>query len=239
MKKLEEIRVSELYRLLHDLKLPITVLQSVSDILHKTNKQEELEDYFYMLDRNIKYITRISASIKDTISKMDDENHNVFITDIVGYTEVLVDAIRAVCEIRNIDLIFQCEQDYVECNLNWRNYERILLNVLQNSLKHAKKCTKIKVVLKITNEKIQVKIYDDGKNCDEEGEVKEILKKGVEIKPEESSSGEGLFIITTLAKKLNASVEQTIDCFGMRFVLEIPNNDENQVIVKSEESYLE
>ncbi len=216
----EDIKVSELKRLLHDLKLPVTVLQSLSDILHKENQQQELQEYFFMLDRNIKYITRISNSINDTITKIDNENHNVFSTDIIGYTENLVNSIRAVCEIRNIGLIFECYQEYAECKLNWRDYERIILNVLQNSIKHAKKCTRIKLILKVEEDKILVKIFDDGKNCEdlEEGE-----------KPPEST-GEGLFIITTLAKKLNASVNHTFDCYGMLFTLEIPNNEENPVI---------
>ncbi len=216
----EDIRVSELRRLLHDLKLPVTVLQSLSDILHKENQQQELQEYFFMLDRNIKYITRISNSINDTITKIDDENHNVFNTDIIGYTENLVDSIRAVCEIRNIGLVFECYEEYAECNLNWRNYERIILNVLQNSIKHAKKCTRIKLILKIEDERILVKIFDDGKNCEE-------LEKGEKPK---NSSGEGLFIITTLAKKLNASVSHSFDCYGMKFTLEIPNNEDNPVI---------
>ncbi len=223
-----ELKVVELNRLLHDLKLPVTVLQALSDILHKNNQQEELEEYLFMLDRNIRYLTRISTSMKDTILKIDDENENIFINDIVGYTEGMIEGVTPVCEIRNIKLFFECNYDYVECNLNWRQYERILLNVLQNSIKHAKKCTKIKVVLNITNEKIQVKIYDDGKNCDETDTL---------VMPE-NSTGEGLFIITTLAKKLNASVEHSIECYGMRFVLEIPNNEENRVIMQLEEENL-
>ncbi len=219
-----EIKVVELNRLLHDLKLPITVLQALSDMLHKNNKQEELEEYLFMLDRNIRYMTRISTSMKDTILKIDDENENIFENDIVGFTEAMVEGISPVCEIRNIKITFECEQEYAECNLNWRHYERIILNVLQNSIKHAKKCTRIKVVLNISEEKIQVKIFDDGKNCDESDA----------LTVQENSSGEGLFIITTLAKKINASVEHRIDCFGMRFVLEIPNNDENRVINKME-----
>ncbi len=219
-----EIKVVELNRLLHDLKLPITIMQALSDILHKNNQQKELEEYLLMLDRNIRYMTRISNSMKDTILKIDDENEKVFENDIVGYTEAMIEAVTPVCEIRNIKLTFECEQEYVECNLNWRQYERILLNVLQNSIKHAKKCTKIKVILNITNEKIEVKIYDDGKNCDDTDT----------LNIPENSSGEGLFIITTLAKKMNASVDHRIDCYGMKFVLEIPNNDENRVIKQLE-----
>ncbi len=224
MNKDEDIRVSELNRLLHDLKLPISVLQAVSDILHKNNKQEDLEEYISMLDRNIRYMTRVSTSMKESIQKIDDENQNVFNSDIVGFTEILVDSIKAVCEIRGIKLFFETYIEYAECNLNWRNYERILLNVLQNSIKHAKKCTRIKVILNVTEEKITVKIFDDGKNCDENDTL---------AKPE-GSSGEGLFIITTLAKKLNARVEHSIDCYGMRFALEIPNNEDNRVITQLE-----
>ncbi len=224
MNKEGDVRVEELNRLLHDLKLPLSVLQAVSDILHKNNQQEELEEYISMLDRNIRYMTRVSTSMKESIQKIDDENQNVFVSDIVGYTEILLDSIKAVCEIRNIKIIFETFTEFAECNLNWRNYERIILNVIQNSIKHAKKCTRIKVVLKVTEEKISVKIFDDGKNCDETDTL---------IKPE-GSSGEGLFIITTLAKKMNASVQHSIDCYGMRFALEIPNNDENRVIVSLE-----
>lgn len=211
----EEERQRELNRLLHDLKLPITVLQSLSDIMHKLNKQDELEEYLLMLDRNTRYITRIATSLKDTIAKIDDEEHNIASSDIVGYTENIVESIRAVCEIRNINLIFECSEEYAECNLNWRNYERILLNVLQNSIKHAIDCTEIKLLLKVTEEKIAVRIWDDGKNS---------LHNGV-VKTAENSSGEGLFIITTLAKKLNATVEHTFDSCGMYFLLEIPNDD--------------
>ncbi len=224
MNKDEDIRVSELNRLLHDLKLPISVLQAVSDILHKQNKQEELDEYISMLDRNIRYMTRVSTSMKETIQKIDDENQNVFNSDIVGFTEILLDSIKAVCEMRNIKIIFETYTEYAECNLNWRNYERIILNVLQNSIKHAKKCTRIKVILKVTEDKISVKIFDDGKNCDE----------GDTLAKPTDSSGEGLFIITTLAKKLNARVEHSIDCYGMRFALEIPNNEENRVITQLE-----
>lgn len=208
-----EIKLTELSRLLHDLKLPLTVLQSISDILHKLNEQEELENYIFMLDRNINYMNRLSNSIKDFITQLDDENDGVFVTDIVGYVDMLVESVHAVCEIYNIKTTFDSDFDYMEVSMNWRYFERIILNVIQNSIKHAKHCTNIAVQLKCIDDTIKIIVTDDGKNDGENYQNESF----------ENSSGEGLYIITSLAKKLNANLTHHFDRNGMYFSLEFSN----------------
>lgn len=205
-----EIQLTELSRLLHDLKLPLTVLQSISDILQKLNEQEELENYIFMLDRNINYMNRLIYSIKDFIARLDDESDGVFVTDIVGYVDMLVESVHAVCEIYNIKTTFDSDFDYMEVSVNWRYFERIILNVIQNSIKHAKYCRNIVVQLKYIDGTVKVIVTDDGKN-DGDNYHNESF---------ENSSGEGLYIITSLAKKLNANITHHFDRNGMYFSLE-------------------
>lgn len=205
-----EININELRRLLHDLKLPLTVIQSISDIMHKLNAQEELENYIFVLDRNITYMSRIANSIKDSLEKLDNEDKGIFVTDIVGYTEMLLESVHSVAEVFGINIILYSDFDYMEVRINWRHYERIILNVLQNSLKHAKDCKFINVSLKYIDENIKIIITDDGKNDGDNYYDKSF----------ENSSGEGLYIITSLAKKINAELEHYFSENGMYFSLE-------------------
>lgn len=206
-----EIKVNELRRLLHDLKLPLTVIQSISDIMHKLNNQEELENYIFVLDRNISYMGRLANSIRDSLEKLDNEDNGVFTTDIVGYTEMLLESVHSVAEVFGINIVLYNDFDYMEVRLNWKHFERIILNVVQNSLKHAKHCKFINVRIRYIDEKIKIIITDDGKNDGEN-----YLNKSFE-----NSSGEGLYIITSLAKKLNAKLEHYFNENGMYFSLEL------------------
>ncbi len=220
-------KINELGRLLHDVKLPITVLQSISDILFKLNAQEELENYIFMLDSNIKYLTRIIKSLKEEITELDEKGNEVLHTDIIGYTEMLIDSVRPVCELSNMIIDFKSDCEYYEYAMNYRYYERIIMNVLKNSVKHAKKCTNISVEITFVDNKIRIAISDNGKN------PKSRKLRTVEQKPVssdsgfvEQSSGEGLYIITSLAKKLSANVTYSVETDGMRFALELTTKEE-------------
>lgn len=206
-----EIRkVEDLNRLMHDLKLPLTVVQSISDIMFKLNEQEELENYIFMLHSNIKYLSRLTKDIQKTINEIDDDSDESYLTDIFGYTEMLVESVQAVCEIKGIKIEYDNQEQFLEVLLNWRCFERIILNVIQNSIKHALDCTEITVLIEFDSNRIKVHIADNGK-----------VKKS-KNKENTKSSGQGLFIITSLAKKMNSEVKQNFTESGMRFLLEIP-----------------
>ncbi len=211
------IRINDLNRLLHDAKLPITVLQSISDIMFKLNAQEEMENYIFILDSNIKYLIRILESLKDEIIDIDNKSFELLNTDIIGYTEMIVDSVRPVCEIKNIIVNFECDLEYYEYSMNYRFYERIILNVLKNSIKHAKNCTNIDVKLKFYENKMKIYINDNGEN-------NEPAKIGTTNFGEnfiEKSTGEGLYIITSLANELGGNVSYLLLEDGMRFTLEL------------------
>ncbi len=218
----KSIKVNELSRLIHDVKLPITVLQSISDILFKLNEQEEMENYIFMLASNIKYLTRIIESLKDEIIDLDNRDNIMLETDIIGYTDMLVDSVRPVCEVNNININFECDFEYYEYTMNYRFYERIILNVLKNSVRHAKNCTDIIVKMCLDDNKIITYIRDNGQN-NTECENINIMKEDNDVEKNfiEKSTGEGLYIITSLAKKLNAKATYAIENDGMRFSLEL------------------
>ncbi len=216
----KSININHLSRLLHDAKLPITVLQSLSDIMFKLNEQEEMENYIFMLDSNIKYLIRIMESLKDEINNLDNKNTEMLHTDIIGYTEMLVDSVRPVCEITNISINFLSDCEYFEYSMNYRFYERIILNVLKNSIRHAKNCSNIDIIVKMIENKIKICINDNGQND------KDISDKvNLENSFVEKSTGEGLYIITSLAKELEAEVEYLITSEGMRFTLVLTINE--------------
>lgn len=215
-KKIKVHNGDDLDRIVHDMKLPLTVMQSIVDIMFKGNEQAEIENYIFMLDRNIKYLTRLTSDIQDNRSETNLEEDS-YCFDIFGYTEMLVNSVSTVCEIKGIEIDFKnSKEQYFECYLNWKYYERIILNVIQNSIKHALYCKYISVFLECEHTKIKIYITDDGKNK-------------IKTKEEQNtnSTGQGLFIITALAKKMNAKLKHSFEEDGMKFLLEIPleNNE--------------
>ncbi len=213
MQSNDKLDIDEMNRLMHDLKLPITVIQSISETVKKLNQQEVLVSYLYMLDRNIRYMTRIIDGIKETVNRYEDLEGEEFFSDFIGYSESILDTVKPVCDLRNIEVDFQSEEDYFEVSLNWSYYERIVYNVLQNSIKHAKNCTLIQVIVKIEENNINVTITDDGKNLTNESKQDETKV---------DSQGEGFFIITSLARKLNSTIEHYFTKQGMFFSIDIP-----------------
>ncbi len=232
------IKINDLGRLLHDAKLPITVLQSISDIMFKLNEQEEMENYIFMLDSNIKFLIRIMESLKDEITELDNSNTVLLHTDLIGYTEMIVDAVRPVCEINNVEINYNSEVEYYEYSMNYRFYERIILNVLKNSIRHAKNLTEIDVEVIFEGNKIKVCINDNGQNNNLSEDISgktEPRNKEVDVSNEnenfiEKSSGEGLYIITSLAKKLKAEVSYLIENSGMQFTLVLETKEEEYLI---------
>lgn len=212
----DKLNIEEMNRLMHDLKLPITVVQSISETVKKLNEQEDLVSYIYMLDRNIRYMTRIIDSMRDTVNKYEDMIGEEFLSDFIGYSESIVETVKPVCDLKKIKIDFDSSVEYLELVLSWNFYERIIYNIIQNSVKHAKNCTLISFKIFVNEDFIEVEIRDNGENNTAPNNKDDEPSEKVE------ASGEGLFIITSLVKKIDSKMEHYLCDEGMYFKLTIP-----------------
>ena len=167
-KEQEKFRNEFFANISHELRTPLNIFYSTLQLLDKKLENDNNFEEVYKLHRkslrvNSYRMLRLINNIVD-ISKMD-----------TGFTKpkfVNVDIVRVVEEItlsvvnyakpKNINIVFdtQVEECTIKCDPNM--IERIILNLLSNSIKFTNKNGNIFVNIFINSEFVQIRIKDDG-----------------------------------------------------------------------------
>lgn len=192
----------------HELRTPINVIYSAIQLERMYLEKKDIGsiiNYNNIIKQNCLRLIRITNNIIDTTKiqagffKAKAKNQNV-----VNIIEEITLSITTYSDYKNINVIFDTEYEevYVKCDENL--IERIILNLLSNSVKYGKQEGNIEVsIYKKNNYYVQISVKDDGIGIPKNSqnaifERFERVDKSISRKAE--GSGIGLYLVKVLVE---------------------------------------
>jgi PAS domain S-box-containing protein len=199
----------------HELKTPLNVIFSTVQLLdlHKKNVskiEDKFEDYLTLIKQNCYRLMRLINNFLD-ITKIDSGflKLNVVKCDIVKVVEDITLSVAPYLEGNNLNLIFDTNTEEKIMCLDPDKIERIMLNLLSNSVKYSKGSGEVFVNLTDNDDSITISVKDTGLGIPKEkhklifeklGQVDKTLKRISE------GSGIGLTLVKSFVEMHNGSI---------------------------------
>lgn len=228
----------------HELKTPINLIFSASQLLNLHIKSEDLKNKRHQIENNSKIITqncyrtiKLINNILDT-SKIEGGFYelNLKNKNIVNVIDDIVGSISEYIKDKELRIIFDPEIEEKIIALDLYKFERIMLNLISNAIKFSKANGVILVSLVDKEEFVEVSVKDNGigieKECLDSIFDKFKQDKG-SLNCKAEGTGVGLHLVKSIAELYggNISVESTVNV-GSKFTLTLPSR------TVDEESYI-
>ncbi|MGL5749238.1 MAG: sensor histidine kinase [Paraclostridium sp.] len=168
MIKQEDIMKNEFFsNISHELKTPLNIIYSANQLLDASINKDNFKDtyikYSSCMNINCKRMLRLIDNIVD-MTKLDIgfKSPNFENYDIVKTVEDMTLSVVSYAKVKGIELIFdtQIEELNIKCDIDM--LERIILNLLSNSIKFSEQGGYILVEVFNNKDWVCIKIKDDG-----------------------------------------------------------------------------
>lgn len=233
----EEKRLTEFFaNISHELKTPLNIifssLQLVESYLSKGLVYENMDKILNCkkgMKQNCYRLLRLVNNLID-ITKIDAGylSLNMDKCNIVSLVEDITLSITDYVESKNLNLIFDTdvEEKFICCDPD--NIERIILNLLSNSIKFTKPGDSISVNLQDKGDKILIYVIDTGVGI-EKDKLDVIFERFKQVNKSftrnHEGSGIGLSLVKSLIEMHNGSIKlNSIYGEGSEFIIELPIN---------------
>lgn len=216
----------------HELRTPLTIIYSSLQLATDIYKDEitlNMNKIFKRIEQNCSRLLKLTNNILD-ISKAEAGfltlNNSTF--DIVNVTEYIVELVDNFARSKDIDLIFDTNEEETNVILDKDKYEKILLNLLSNAIKFTPGKKQILVSLNITNSYFELSVKDQGVGIPE-SKINSIFDRFAQVNSSLSRRAEGTGLGLSLVKKLIELMKGNIivkskEGYGTEFVVRFNNN---------------
>lgn len=228
-----KIRGDFFANLSHELRTPLNIIFSSLQVLDlKFKNIEKKEDqsitkYINMATQNtyrlLKLVNNLIDSNKITAGYFEYNPQNY---DIVYFVESICQSIVDFAKQKNIEVIFDTDIEEKIISFDLDKMERIILNILSNSIKFTKEHGKIEIYIRESNEMLEIEISDDGIGIPQ-NKLNSIFERFKQVENNTIRSGEGSGIGLYLVKSLvdmhggDIAVESELG-LGTTFKISIP-----------------
>ncbi len=231
-KEQEEIFKAEFFtNISHELKTPINVIYTalqMEDIFLQKNDLDRIKKYNSMISQNCFRLIRIIDNLIDT-SKLSSGfmQPTLVVVNIVEIIEYITQSIMSFSKYKYVNLIFDTDKEdiYIYCDLDY--IERIMLNLLSNSIKYSDNGCNIKVSIHSEDTgKVLIIVEDEGIGIPDNKKqtiFNSLEKIDKSMLRKNEGSGIGLHIVKSLVELLNGtiSLESTLGV-GSKFFIRFP-----------------
>lgn len=211
---MEKARDEVLSNISHEFKTPVNVIYSTVQIqdlnLQKGNYGSILE-FNKIIKKNCNRLIRLINNFIDS-TKLENNKleFNLKCVNIVAIVEDITISVINFAKSKNINIIFDTEEEELYCDIDVEQLERIILNILSNAIKYNKVNGNIDVVVKDKNEEVHVEVSDTGIGIPKDkidmifDRFERFDNKNAAIK---EGSGIGLSIVKKLVDALGGKIE--------------------------------
>ncbi|MBS4537743.1 GAF domain-containing sensor histidine kinase [Clostridium sp. D2Q-11] len=232
-------KISEYFaNLSHELRTPLNILINVFPLIEK---EVQSKKFIRIAKQNSYRLLRLINNIID-ISKMEA---NFFDIDLGNYNivEIVEDITQSIAEyvkIKNIEIVFDTdiEEKIIACDPYM--IERVILNLLSNSIKNIHDDGEVYVSVKDKGDTIDLSVKDNGGGIPED-KLEKIFDRFTQIDHSSlkdiQSSGIGLSLVKSIVELHNGNILVNSKVGkGTEFIINIPvhtiskNNDENKKV---------
>lgn len=212
--KQEEIKNEILANISHEFKTPVNVIYSAvqtQDLIKEKASIDEIVKYNKIIKQNCNRLTRLINNFIDTSRFNKDTVKGEFVyKNIVEITEYLTMAVVPFAKSKRLNLIFDTSDEEMYCLIDKELYDRLILNLLSNSIKYSRTNGNIKVELSDLGESIQILVEDDGIGIDKY-HLKEIFSRFERVDKSYSRNTEGCGLGLNIVKNIVSIHEGTIE----------------------------
>ncbi len=211
MEEYEKLRSDFFANLSHELRTPINVINSAMqyiEMVHKNEKVEEnkekLKQYRNTIKQNSYRLLRMINNLID-ITKIDAgyfesdmKNYN-----IVNLVEEITMSVTSLTESKEIDLIFDTDEEERIIACDGDMIERIMLNLLSNAVKFTDKDGSISVNIINKKDFVRIKVKDTGVGIPKEKKdmiFERFVQVSETLSKNKNGSGIGLSLTQSLVK---------------------------------------
>ena len=249
----EIIKVSFLENMSHEFRTPINIILMTAKLLISSIEDNEINldkekiiKYLKVLRQNGYRVLRLVNNILDT-TNIDNKYEKLQMTNnnIINIIEDIVLSTADYIKEKDKSITFDTEEEELILACNPDAIEKIILNLISNSLKFTDKDGKIKIDIKVNQneKKLFVHLKNNGPSISEE-DSKKIFDRFVQVdnhlRRSSEGSGIGLYLVKRLVEMhdgeiwLNTSVES-----GVEFIFYIPIKtiDSGEVVNQSIEDH--
>ncbi|RDY25987.1 PAS domain S-box protein [Romboutsia weinsteinii] len=231
----------------HELKTPLNIFYSIIQLLDKRSEVDEhdfkafYKQYNNGLKVNFYRMFRLINNLID-ITKLESgfiepkfENR-----DIINIVENITLSVIPFANEKNINIIFDTEEEESYIKFDAESIERIMLNLLSNAIKFTDVGGNIDINIEVNKEWVRIIVRDDGIGIPENMQ-KSIFEKFVQVdKPshrKNEGSGMGLSIVKSLIDLHDGKIElESYDNKGSKFTIWIPNEALDIIDMNHEET---
>ena len=209
----EKLKRDFLSNISHDLKTPVNVIYSASQLIDmyiKDSNYSGISKYNIISKQNCLSLTRFTNNLIDR-SKIFAANLSVsfIIINIVELVENIVSTLVDYAKNKNIDLIFDTEEEELYAKVDCEFMQRIMLNLISNSIKYCNDRGEICVTIKCVGNEIKIIIEDNGVGMDEEFLNTAFIRYSMGKNNElflEKGTGIGLFVVKNLVEEQGGKI---------------------------------
>ncbi len=233
-KRNEESRKKMISNMSHDLRTPLTSILGYMELIldDNTTDVKELskrEEYLKIVYNKGNYLYNLMEEFFE-LSKLDSNDINLEIKEINVSEIIRQNIVGFFYEIKKLNIQPQINlpEDDVYALGDERALNRILTNLINNSIKHGLQGTIIGISLINQKDKISVEVYDNGAGIPE-NEINYIFDRLYTVEKSRRintrSSGIGLAIVKRLVKALNGTISVSSIPFKKTvFTVTLPQN---------------
>ena len=251
IKGIEKAKTQFFANLSHEIKTPINIIYSCFQLLEISKSQGEnaLWKAYCKYDGTIKQncfrLLRLVNNLVD-ITKIDSGfmNLNFGNYEIISLVEDITLSIIPYVEAKNINVLFDTYVEELIIKCDPESIERVILNLLSNSVKFTDDNGNISVLMDADDEFVTIRVKDDGSGISK-GVSEHIFERFVQedksFNRKKEGSGIGLSLVKSLIElhEGTVSLEKEVEK-GCEIVIKLPNvrmeedNDNNSRIIDAE-----
>lgn len=203
-KERERLKTDFIVNMSHELRTPLNVILSTSKVAElKINNNdynnEYLLDKLEQINKNSNRLLKLVNNLID-ITKFEQGNYEINLENI-NIVEVVEDIVLASADYsicKDIELIFDTDEEEIITAIDKAKIERVILNLLSNSIKFTNKGGTIYVYIKRIEDLVSISVQDNGIGIPEDN-IPEIFNRFYQVsdtlKKHEEGSGIGLCIV--------------------------------------------
>lgn len=194
----------------HDLRTPLAIITTESEVTLQ-NKNASTEELRSTIESNLEETKKMSKLVHDLllISRGDDQStlHSFIETDLHTFIENIVVKLKPQAESKGLQVNI-CEYQKLLVTIDSDNFERAILNILQNAIKYTK-VGSVTIKLKTDAQKAYVVIEDTGVGIDQKDlpHVFDRFYKAEHSRSDSSSSGLGLPIAKLIIEEHKGNIQ--------------------------------
>lgn len=221
IKEINKIKLEFFTNVSHEFKTPLTlILGPLQTLINASTTSIKVKESLLLMERNANHLFRLINQIME-FRKVETKELKLELTkgDLVTFCKEQVISFRVMAETKMIDLQFHSNNNTIEGFFDWDKMEKIINNLISNSIKYTPNGGEVKLSLmqvasdiSVNGESKSVRIVvEDNGDGIPKNQLELIFDRFYQIKSESSTGSKGSGIGLALTKSLIESHKGTIE----------------------------